>query len=419
MGVLSLEVFRQVLGLDPWHFWGFTHPTLAPRRGQCDDLFFEEAYQAHDRVGRRELRRYLDEAEDLLARYLGYEIGPKYRADTLSWPAAYQSAAIRPMRYVGADYRYLSVHLPRGRVIAAGAESLTLVGSPSVSLIGQSATSLPQYFEATVTVPMTVTNASQLAVYYPASERTWGEGPSDRWRITPVSITLSGSTATIRGPAWMLARPSATAFAYAPAGFDPTDAANFCATVDVYRRTTNPDGDTTATAQAVLTWQAAPIGWWFCCQDSSDPAGEGTALARVAVRDAELGIVAPAAAVRDATTGTWAAVNWDACVPPDRVTVRYLSGLPLQADSTPAAFWALACARLAAARMPKTICACETANRTLHRWQFDLARTDGAAGEQYGRISERDLANPLGTRLGEVMAWRAIEEHQIIGGVSC
>ena len=55
-------------------------------------------------------------------------------------------------------------------------------------------------------------------------------------------------------------------------------------------------------------------------------------VGRVGLVDAQLGIVAPAASAYNATSGVWSSVGGAVCAEPDRVTVRYLAGLPLDAS---------------------------------------------------------------------------------------
>ena len=73
--------------------------------------------------------------------------------------------------------------------------------------------------------------------------------------------------------------------------------------------------------------------------------------------------------------------------------------------------------RLAAAELSTRVCACDTANRELYRWQFDLSRAAGANDEQY-QISANDLDNPFGTRAGQVAAWKEVKHLSNLVGLT-
>jgi hypothetical protein len=104
-------------------------------------------------------------------------------------------------------------------------------------------------------------------------------------------------------------------------------------------------------------------------------------------------------------------VDWSAFREPDRILVRYLAGQPL-ANQQMTEKWQVIVARLAAAELARRICACDEANQELYHWQFDLSRAAGANDEQYS-ISPPDLDNPLGTRRGQVWAWKQIRSLRL------
>jgi hypothetical protein len=95
------------------------------------------------------------------------------------------------------------------------------------------------------------------------------------------------------------------------------------------------------------------------------------------------------------------------------VLVRYLAGFPLLADGQIDRTLARVVSRLAAAELGRPICACEWANKEIARWQVDLARSAGNNDDQYGAVSADDLANPFGTRRGQVEAWKYVSNQAI------
>jgi len=118
--------------------------------------------------------------------------------------------------------------------------------------------------------------------------------------------------------------------------------------------------------------------------------------------------------VYDAASDSWAlARNYGYyCRPPDRVIVRYRAGWPTEKGRVSIRFRE-AISALAAAELVRPICACESANRKLYDYQFDLSRSAGVNDEQYA-TSQDVLTNPFGTRRGHVRAWRAVEDSMLL-----
>ena len=72
-------------------------------------------------------------------------------------------------------------------------------------------------------------------------------------------------------------------------------------------------------------------------------------------------------------------------------------------------------ARMAMAELARPVCGCDSANRELYRWQFDLSQT--ARGDELFSIAPEDLANPFGTRRGHVLAWKAVKNLRHLTGI--
>ena len=144
----------------------------------------------------------------------------------------------------------------------------------------------------------------------------------------------------------------------------------------------------------------------WCCNSGQDPAGLTYALARVGIRDAQLGYVYLGQAAYDATTAVWVPTPFATCTPPDRITVRYLSGLESLSPQ-----WETAIARFAAAEIARPICGCDNANAEFARWQWEVMAS--GTGVKSLAVSESDRNNPFGTRLGHVYAWRAVRDAYV------
>lgn len=403
MVLLPLENLRRIIGYNPWHFWGLSDNTVPVT--SCAGIVYQYAWQGQDAVGREGLLYATERAEDMLQGYLGYDVAPRYVEETYPWPRYLDPGLIRayPM---GADGRWLPLQLRRGYVQAVGSESLTLIGNASLSYSDEDNDGLDESWA--LTIATTVADANRLAVYFIPADRLDDEPVGDAWRVQPVRVSISGGTATVRGKRWQVVRPIRYQ-GIAVDGLDPADNANFVTLLAVYERRTD------SSDQATLTWETRPCPWWCdTANNSTDPASIATATARVGIRDSRLGIVAPAEAVYNSSTDTWSSPS---CLTdnggrePDRVTVRYLAGYPLE-DQQMARTWQYAVVALALAELPSPLCGCEDANKVVYYYQFDLARSSGANDEAYGGTPIGDLENPFGTRRGHVQAWKRIKPNR-------
>lgn len=408
--ILPLETWRQWFGLSPFRFWSLDDGSRGPQG--CDDLVRQHPWQASDAASRAEIVQAIAEAERALTDELGFAPGPRYADITAPWPL--------PRRVGMADAlgRRLSVTLPgAGFVQAIGVETIALLGTPAVALSDGDGDGVTDTFTVTLTVPAT-TDPATVAVYVPASERFDGSGRSARWLVRPVRASLAGTTLTIIGRSWTIVRPilyeglatTGPSGGGGPNGLSPASSSTYCATLEVCTRTADPNGEALETCQAVLAWDSPPAWLWGWCADPPafpgtnqlDPAAEGRVVARCGVRDAQRGIVIPAAALRNATTGEWAE-DFPAWPPPDRVTVRVRAGHP---DGQGGELQR-ATALLSAAYLRRPICACADVSKQIYDAQFDLT----LAGRQDELYSTRDpdLDNPFGPRRGAVQAWKLIK----------
>jgi hypothetical protein len=312
-----------------------------------------------------------------------------------------------------------------------GQETATLIGATgTIARSDPDGDGLSELFTATITDATIGTfDNGQLEVYFHTDDR-FGDTSiltNDRWRIEPVNISVSGTTATITGAAYLLAKPIKQEGISTINGLDPSTDANYVTTLQVYRHYTDVDGITTDDSQATLVWETEPYPAWAACGDgttatydtqSNDPAALAKAIARVNIRNARLGELTAGAVTYDSDTGNFAGVNWGLCRQPDRIVLRYECGVELSSveatNNEPRidGRWDEIVARLTAAELTRKVCGCESANQELYRWQFDLSRSAGANDEQY-RISESDLSNPFGTRAGAVYAWNRVRNLKL------
>ncbi len=411
MALLPLDSWRHIIGFMPWHFWQLSNSTQVPITSSCSDVMRKYAWQNADASARENVIEAIETAEERLREELNYWPAPKYVEETLSWNHYYQAALSNYSR-AGVDGRWQGLALSSGYLQAIGTERLTVISAAAaVTYSDIDNDGLDDTF--TVSAATTVTDANKIAAYFAAADRFDGTDAGDAWRVRPVQVSISGGTVTVKGKRWLVVKPvlyEGIASGGDDGTIDPDDDANFVTTLAIYERTTDPAGTTAATSQATFIWESNPYPWWgTCCgstgDSSTDPAALAEGVARANIRDSRLGIVGIGSSTYNATAGTWATIDWSGCHPPDRVTIRYLAGYPLDASGQMDSKFRTIVARVAAAEMPRPICEDGNGNRALYHWQFDLARAKGQLDEQY-QISQSDLDNPWGTRRGHVYAWK-------------
>lgn len=416
---LSLESWRRTFGHHPWHFWGMADSNVLRVTADCASVVKQYAWQEADSAGRQDIQFAIFAAEKLLAEYLSFKPGALYSEATVDWPRP-GDQRMRRFGYGDSQGRWMNVALPEAQLIAIGVEARTLQGTVAVNYTDPNNDGVNEL--ATMSVATSVTNTEEIAVYFIAADRLYGDPVSEQYRIRPLNVTIANGTATIKGPAYLFVRPS-NYETVAPQDndidLDPADAGVLASSVEVYRRYTDPNGQTVTDSQGIIIWETRPChGWWCSCGCSGasqgspyDPDATARAVARVGIRDAERGIVLPAGSVYNATDGVWSSYP-GMCSEPDRVLIRYLAGIPL-VNGDMRSDWAVVTARLAAAELARHICDCQQSNRALDYWQTDLALTSDT--ESFN-LSPGDLDCPWGTRRGHLQAWKFVQRMERVRG---
>jgi len=423
---LSLDDFRRIMGYHPFHFWGLSDSGKLKVTSACNDILYKYPWQSADAVGREDVLEAIRTAESRLAEHLNYHVAPSYLDQLVPWPKFYNTDMNRFGNHA-ADWRRVAIKLPRGHIQKIGLQRLDVIDDTvAVTLSDPDGDGVSDTF--TLTAPTSVTDPEEIAVYFTAADRWDGSAAGDSWRVQPIQVSIAGGVATIVGRAWLITKP----VHYEAIGAGPLDPSvvGILATIlGVYRLWYDPNGIVTDESQGVLIWETAPChGWWCCCSacstitttpasSSQDPAAEARAVARVGIRDARMGLVAPGESVMDAGTGIWRELCDVNCSgEPDRFRVRYLSGIALE-NHQMSKFWQTLTARMAAAELARPLCTCDKANRELYTWQFDLSRSRGANDEQF-IIGMEDVRNPFGTRRGHVFAFKTVSRLALGQGIA-
>lgn len=400
--ILPLDLWRQEIGYNPWHFWGLADNNVAPVTSKGAGVVSEYSWQNADAAGREDLRAAILSAESIIFSNIHYWSAPVYSETVLPWPRLSDQRLMRTGRQ---DVRggWVPITLEEGWVQNCGVETYALIhAGTALVYTDEDGDGLKETF--TITQATSVTDPDEIAVYFAAADRLdEDDALSPRWRIEPVRVTISAGIATIKGKRWLVVRP--VLYQVKSSSIDPAIDANFITTCDVYHHYTATTGlDATQDSQSALIWESRPCNWCNNVANSSDPASEGWLAGRCGIRDSYNGIVVPAEAVYNPTTLTWAYPGdcFSGCGEPDRVLIRYLAGYPLANGWMDKQFRTLT-ARLAAAELQRAICGAEVSNRSLAYWQFDVSRVNNT--EEY-QISLESLNNPLGTRRGHIYAWQ-------------
>jgi len=409
--LLRLDRYAQIMGINPVHFAQAIAGEVFPIDSSCGEgtVWYQYAWQHMDYVGRDELARAIAEAEEDLARLVGYWPAPKWVEEEIrAYPRYYRRDLFR---LGGTDVRGARVGVKTrwGKIIAPGQRATSEIGTATVTYTDEDGDGL--YETATVSIATTVSDVKEIHVYYE------GYGGRDEWEIRPTRTkTLSGGTFTATFWSWQLIDPDyweafPGSVSYIDIYGQPGVAHNYFVTsVDVYR----VYNDTTQ-ASARFYWEPLVTSSVVCrCGGSGCPSCQLTTQdGCLVVRDPMLGIVAPAPATYDEDEGEWSGDCFTLCRDPDYVKLWYYAGeisedyLAGRTDDPLSDFWARNIAYLATARLEYPICGCGSAQTLSDRLRGDLAVTESKQGPR--AVSLDVLDNPLGTLRGEVEVWRRIK----------
>lgn len=382
--LLPMDSWARIMQLNPWWFnqWGAGLPK--PDTAQCPHVFYQFSWQ-QDFLAREEIAQTISMAENAIAQQLHYYPAPKYIVDE---PVVY------PHRRDWRNTGYTNTGAPKGvhlvwkKVQGGGVLARTLIDdSVAVARTDPDGDGLAELF--TVTVPTTVTDPNEIAIYYTETDRG-GESVSETWRIRPVNVSIASGNATIKGNASMLAKP-AEQLAYNASKLNVTTAAQYITEVAVYRVYRDDSYDTTAgtSKQGYAMWNN------FGCD--VPPCGAEYAPVCIGARDSELGFVS-------VDYGIGSECHAYA---PDRLSISYLAGEPL-VNGQMNRDLADAVAHLATAWFPVEKCGCERVERILAYWR----ETGPAPGEglRDSLTGFGTTDNPFGPQRGARYAWNKIRE---------
>jgi hypothetical protein len=409
--LLSLDRYARIMGINPPHFnQGGSTEFFKLESRDCRDAWFQHDWQNSKVVGRESLARAIRQAEDDIAMVIGYYPAPRWISKEMHrYPQLYR----RGLYGNGKDIRwkFKSIEARWGKFIAAGRRNVAQVGD-SVAVAYSDPNSVGFSDTATITVAgITTTDECELKVYF---EDHNGE---QEWEIRdPRSKTLVAGTLTVIFDSWQLIDPDLweaypTTQALEPIDF--TDTANLITNVDVYREFTD---FTQASAEFSFEPKPRTDSLSFLCTSCN---GTGCVACELTIqtgcahpRDVELGLIVPQPATFSVADDQWNEDQWTECREPDNVKLWYYAGdlderFLRETSCDPLSHWfAEAIAWLATARLSRDICGCSNIVEFARDLRRDLSHTPSDGDSFF--LSDDNLANPFGTRRGEVMAWNRI-----------
>jgi hypothetical protein len=407
--LLSLDRYAKIMGLNLSHFSGASGVSggLAPMPTDqsCSQLWFQHPWQSNGKVSREELAFEIAQAEEEIARTLGYWPAPTWMCEEVTQFPQHH----RPDEF-GANYNVrgmpLSVITRYGKVIAGGQRAATFIGTPAGAQIVASDPDVDGWNELrTITFPTTLLDACEIKVYYSG----YSGDPAFEIR-EPISKVITGGNVVIVFYSWQLINPTlweALPNDIKPVGLD-LNGAIYVASVDLYKEYNDESAS------------ASEFYWEPSCNTLSCLSCGGTGCAACAlttqlgclhVRNAHAGIVVPMPGEYDRSTGAWASSGFSICRRPDFVKLWYYSGeldnrkLCVGPCDPLSDYWAKTIAVLATARLRKPLCGCGAAQAEFERLQKD---TSFSATGDFFTGSIEDVKNPFGTKVGEILAWRKV-----------
>lgn len=292
--------------------------------------------------------------------------------------------------FLGQGYPYqLQPHkLQYGYIQEFGARLATLI-SAAAAIVYTDADSDGILDTATITVATSVTDSSQIQLFFQVSDGAESAAHA-YWEIEPLtSVTIAGGNAIIVAPRYLFVKPSVWAQPYQQPNYtivnavDSAIAANFVTAVDVYQVTS----DVSATPQIV----SDPI---YCASCGTSLGTDTTTAAVGRILDSRLSLVQLRATNCCSACGVW----------PESVNVSYKAGYPLVNGKMDRNLEKAMC-RLANTLMPyqpHSFC-----NTQLNMWNTD--------NEMYNpqELTSQD-AHPFGgLKRGRIEVWQSIRHLQL------
>jgi hypothetical protein len=397
---LPLDSWAATLGISPWEFNQCKFPVA--KSAQCKDVIYQFPWQ-HDHLSREEIGEAISNAEQMLADELLYWPYPRYFVDEVQpYPRPHQR---QYFGYAGTPRGEMkTLQLNWKKIHSGGIFNRTAIGTISgadITKLDEDGDGIFETFQATITDAAigSITNPYELALYFAPGNRH-GEALDETWRIRPLTITISGNTATFRGHRTLLINPEIE-YRVAAAELDSADDANYVTEVSclrVFTDTTDTEADPN---QGVAIWKTVPGCTQNCtfevlnlCLSEHNPEN-GTVYASFGAQS------------------TWPFADRE----PDRLEVNYLAGLPYDrlTGQIPGEM-ARIITYLSVSLLANEKCGCDRSNRILAKWREPIARFEDR--NDAGATAYSANKTPFPMTVGGQYAWSRVKRMRDVEVVS-
>lgn len=375
--LLCIDDWARYMAIHP-NAWNQVYNPTNPYAGACDRVWIQHGWLNQDTgavIGREDVAIAIASAEEMIAHALGYWPAPRWTlAEEHKWP--------RPAR--GAQWQYPPIQLNWGYIIEGGQRTLTeILADEAVVYSDEDGDGVNEVATITITAAeMAAANAEPEEIMVCFDGET-----DDTWEIRCLDVTEDGAgNVTIVGWTSQFVDPDLWLVADE---IDLSNAANFVATVDIYRRYNDPS------QQCQVVWKGGG--------DGCSPA-----ICEETCQTSCIGIDDPRLSIVRALPGTYAAGTWTSTSfainrLPDAARFWYWSGALLQANGRIKPMMAEAIVRLANCYLVDEPCGCA---QTKHRWERDTKEQD---------INTIDAAlahSAFGTAMaGAIFAWSVVKRQ--------
>jgi len=405
---LSIDEWGMVLGIEPYTLnqvgAGFPLNSFNTQEAQCDTVFFQESWHQNF-LGREEIGSAIEMAESAIALQLKYWPAPRY---FVSEEVQFPRPAERYLYGAGTTKRFQSkgIQLQWGKIQGAGTIIATDLGAQVVNYTSSNsvngALTPPILDTFTISFATTITDPTQLAVYFTPSDRD--NAPfDDTWRLRPVQVTISGGTATIKGHRSLCVKPELQ-MAYTAQILDVTVAGNFVTNLQAYSLVLDTSTTTSDPAQGQAEWEGYMNSAGVLVDCTNPPCQVEVWPVCIGDRNWDTGMVYVDYLLQGQN-------NPSQYREPDRVVCNYVAGVPRQTNGRMDRTMANIVARLATAFLSVEKCGCERSDYIIRRWRsypgdgFSTART----------VTNEEVSTcPWEPTNGGLYAWHQIRELRVV-----
>lgn len=392
--LLSIDEWAHYMGVSPWEFnqitQGFPHDFHPP----CENTWYTYSWQK-DFISREEVAKAIDDAERAIAHEIGWFFGPKLTIDEqVDYPHSTQ------LRHLGLGYTPFGFQksgtLNWDKFISGGIIEREEIGDFSITYSDRDSDGVQDTF--TVTFPTTVTDTSEIALYFVEDNRL-GEPISEEFRVRPVTVVIENGTATVKGHKSLCVIP-ALLEGVNPQDLDVADSI-YVEEFTAARLFIDATYTQAVPNQGKVLWIVPPD-----CRDCGEiTTGEVWRPLALTPTSPEKGGVQV-----NYAPGCEAPYSWE----PDRALVSYISGARWENGRMKPEYARLV-SYLSASFLPHEKCGCERSQAIMHHWRMKV--NEGDNGRNF---TQREIdSNPFGEpTLGALTVWKRISSLRSVHAVS-